>query len=68
MSKKHSEIHKNSLWDAHSLYGEAGGGDGAENNALLFLLQVVMNLKEEEEEIPAFKTSLVASLRHSSKL
>lgn len=49
MSKKHSEIHKNSQWDAHSLHGEAGavgGGNGAENNAPLFLLQVVMNLKK----------------------
>lgn len=41
MSKKQSEVHEKSLWDADSRHREAG--DAAENRAPLFLLQVVMN-------------------------
>lgn len=46
MGKKQREIRKKSLWEADSLHREAGAA--AENNAPLFLLQVVMNLKKRE--------------------
>lgn len=70
MSKKHSEIHKNSLWDAVCTERQVGGWSRKQCSSVSAAGCYELKKKKErkEEEILAFKMSLVASLCHSSKL